>query len=692
MADKLLITTRFFGVLFIVCLSNIYAQNNEVFILTADALQNGESVGLSKAEWKYKSGDDLNWANPQFDDSSWEILGESAIKPEFLEQSEWNGRGWFRLHFKVEESIADKYFALAAYQTGASEIYLDGKLIAKFGMIMETDEFEFNPNGLPVLFRFDSVGEHLLAVRFSNSVFADKNSGKMRWLTNGGIYPKFSATVKLADASATMLEYANRASMRMGFFFIGILVGLAFLHFLLYIFYRADRANLFYSFYALALAVTILCGNLIFAGHQGTMSNSVLRVISALMFAAMFVSLLAFLRIAFEATLGRIFWILGGMWLIAVTLNAIYLNNLGNFRILSNIAIFLSFSYSIFLVAKALRFKRDDAWILLTGVQIFAVGMFSTLVNQLSLFDLPEWGFALGEVALILAVPIAVSIFLARSVARTNRNLKTQLAQVETLSAEKIEQERRSAELHAENERRAQELEEARQLQLSMLPKKLPNIANIEIAAYMKPATEVGGDYYDFHVGDDDTLTVAVGDATGHGLKAGTVVTATKSLFNSLADAPDIPDTLNRMSRSLKAMNLRGLFMAMAMLKIKDGEMDLSIAGMPSVLIYHAESQTIEEIAIRAMPLGGLSNLKYRQQNIRLFPGDVILLMSDGFPEMFNEQNEMLEFEEAKRVFAQTALNSPQEIINRFVKVGEDWGGARPQDDDVTFVVIKIRE
>ena len=51
----------------------------------------------------------------------------------------------------------------------------------------------------------------------------------------------------------------------------------------------------------------------------------------------------------------------------------------------------------------------------------------------------------------------------------------------------------------------------------------------------MKPATEVGGDYYDFHVGEDGTLTVAVGDATGHGLKAGTMVTATKSLFNNLA-------------------------------------------------------------------------------------------------------------------------------------------------------------
>src|SRR6185369_17623955 len=105
--------------------------------------------------------------------------------------------------------------------------------------------------------------------------------------------------------------------------------------------------------------------------------------------------------------------------------------------------------------------------------------------------------------------------------------------------------------LRAENERRALELEEARQLQLSMLPASVPMLPGLEIAAYMKPATEVGGDYYDFHVGEDGTLTVAVGDATGHGLKAGTIVTATKGLFNALAGQPDLVATLDQTSRAL---------------------------------------------------------------------------------------------------------------------------------------------
>ena len=321
-------------------------------------------------------------------------------------------------------------------QTGASEIYLDGRRIAEFGTILETGEYEFNPSAMPVLFRMESAGEHVLAVRLSNSVFADRDSWKNRWLTNGGIYPKFSAIVEPADdSSATILQYANRASMRMGFLFIGVLLALAFLHFLLFAFYRADRANLFYSLYAFAFAINMICGNLRFAGHQGVMTNAVLRVVSLMILAAMFISLIAFLRTAFEEKFGRIFWILGVFWLLIVVLNIFFIGNLGAFSLLGSIAIFLSFSYSIFLVAKALRYKKPDAWIILTGVQIFAVGMFSTLVNQFSLFDLPGWVFGLGEVALILAVPIAVSIFLARNVARTNLNLKTQLAQVETFRA-----------------------------------------------------------------------------------------------------------------------------------------------------------------------------------------------------------------------------------------------------------------
>jgi serine phosphatase RsbU (regulator of sigma subunit) len=254
-----------------------------------------------------------------------------------------------------------------------------------------------------------------------------------------------------------------------------------------------------------------------------------------------------------------------------------------------------------------------------------------------------------------------------------------------------IEDARRRQELEAENEQRARELEEARQLQLSMLPKEIPQLPHLEIAAYMKPATEVGGDYYDFHLSDDGTLTVAVGDATGHGLKAGTVVTAIKSLFNHLAQEPNIPAIFQKSSRALKLMNLRSLFMAMAMIKVKGYRLTLSSAGMPPVLIYRAEQKKVEEISLRGIPLGSLTAYSYRERDLDLAPGDVVVMMSDGFPERFNGRNEMLNYESARRILSEVSTLAPQEIIDIFIKIGDTWAAGRPQDDDVTFVVLKVK-
>jgi serine phosphatase RsbU (regulator of sigma subunit) len=246
-------------------------------------------------------------------------------------------------------------------------------------------------------------------------------------------------------------------------------------------------------------------------------------------------------------------------------------------------------------------------------------------------------------------------------------------------------------ELEAENEIRAKELEEARQLQLSMLPRTVPQLPQLEVAAYMKPATEVGGDYYDFHLSDDGVLTVAIGDATGHGLKAGTVVTAAKSLFNHLAQESDIPTILQQSSQALKRMNLRSLFMAMLIARVKGYQLTLGSAGMPPVLIYRAAQRVVEEISLMGVPLGSLTAYSYRELSLNLAPGDVVVLMSDGYAERFNGNNEMLDYENAKSILLEIAILPPQEIIDIFVKIGDRWAGGRPQDDDVTFVVLKAR-
>ncbi len=99
--------------------------------------------------------------------------------------------------------------------------------------------------------------------------------------------------------------------------------------------------------------------------------------------------------------------------------------------------------------------------------------------------------------------------------------------------------------------RKTHELEEARNLQLSLLPGQLPQLPNLEIAVYMKTATEVGGDYYDFKVAADGTLNIALGDATGHGMQAGTMVTLMKGLFSADPGRMDITSFFRQSSEGI---------------------------------------------------------------------------------------------------------------------------------------------
>ncbi len=245
--------------------------------------------------------------------------------------------------------------------------------------------------------------------------------------------------------------------------------------------------------------------------------------------------------------------------------------------------------------------------------------------------------------------------------------------------------------MQAENERKTKELEEARNLQLSMLPRELPNIPNLDIAVYMKTASEVGGDYYDFHVGLDGTLTVVLGDATGHGMKAGTMVTAVKSLFRSYGPHPDIIHSFHEITRCLKEINLEKLSMCMTMLKIQGGNMSMSAAGMPPILLFRNGDKSIEEHVMKGMPLGTIEKFPYEIRETNLNIGDTVLLMSDGFPELMNKSKDIYGYKKARYSFEEVADKNPEEIIAHLKDEGSRWRDDEDPDDDVTFVVIKIK-
>ncbi len=256
-----------------------------------------------------------------------------------------------------------------------------------------------------------------------------------------------------------------------------------------------------------------------------------------------------------------------------------------------------------------------------------------------------------------------------------------------THRARLVRRERRDA----ENQRQTRELEDARRLQLSMLPKEAPRLPTLTIAAAMETATEVGGDYYDWDLAEDGTLTIAIGDATGHGFQAGTMVTAAKSLFNYLCTEGDAARILAQSTGALRRMKLRKLLMAMMIVKVRGYRLELANAGMPPLLLYRAATRRVEEVGVGGVPLGSIVDFPYRLITADLAPGDSVVLLSDGLPELLSPDGEVYGYERLEAAFGEVAERSPEEIIRHFTDLAADWAGRRPRGDDMTFVVLGVR-
>ena len=264
------------------------------------------------------------------------------------------------------------------------------------------------------------------------------------------------------------------------------------------------------------------------------------------------------------------------------------------------------------------------------------------------------------------------------------------------LTKQKIAAQIREAELRAqiaekENERKSYELEEARKLQLSMLPKEIPQLPHLDIAVYMKTATEVGGDYYDFHLHLDGTLTIILGDATGHGMMSGMMVSIMKSLFMSDRTNKALKPFFENASAAIKDMQLGRLMMALTCVQISNNKIVTTNAGMPPLIIYRKNSQTIEEVAISNMPLGALKEVIYDVRELTIERGDTLLLMSDGFAELKNDKKEIYGYKRARNSFEESAIREPEEIVTYLSEEGKRWTNDKELEDDVTFVVIKVK-
>jgi serine phosphatase RsbU (regulator of sigma subunit) len=244
-----------------------------------------------------------------------------------------------------------------------------------------------------------------------------------------------------------------------------------------------------------------------------------------------------------------------------------------------------------------------------------------------------------------------------------------------------------------ERQRMRDELRFAREVQLSMLPNAAPALAWIDFAATSLPATEVGGDYYDFFVLDAERIAIVCGDVAGHGLASGLVLAALRSGFTLLRDQLGEPArVLRRLHDLVKETSRRRMLVTTAIVLIDRAERRAVVtsAGHPPMIVKRAGGAA-EAIELFAPPLGVHLPIETPERTLSFAAGDAFVLQSDGIYESLNAAGESYGTERVlELVRAQPANASAAAMRDAILADVERFRGAVAQADDITLVVARV--
>ncbi len=243
--------------------------------------------------------------------------------------------------------------------------------------------------------------------------------------------------------------------------------------------------------------------------------------------------------------------------------------------------------------------------------------------------------------------------------------------------------------------RMREELEYAREIQLSMLPVESPAIDWLEISTISLPATEVGGDYFDYFQTDDGRLAVVTCDVAGHGLASGLVLSGVRSCLALLSEELVEPSSvMRRMHRMVKKTDRHRMLVTMSILLLDPdrGHAIVSSAGHPPILVRRAAGE-VEELHIESLPLGAALASTFEEHPLNFATGDLFVLHTDGIYEALNPAGEQYGMDRLRDVVASgEAEAGAQEVRDAIIRDLWEFRDSAPQEDDITLVVLKVRD
>jgi serine phosphatase RsbU (regulator of sigma subunit) len=704
-------------------------QNDSLFQL--DSLPDLETEGTFQdpgipieTNWKYHKGDDTSWAQPGADDKNW-IYVNPALDLNTLPEKTFEGICWFRIHIRLDSALLNQTLALMIAQNGASEFYLDGKLIHSFGKINTKhpeQEERSDPQEVPIGIHFGKTATHVIAVRYSNSRALKDHQKNISHVAG------FNMKIGKLDGSIFYKYTNSNITTGIFIFYFTFFLALSFLHLMFFLFYRTNKSNLYYSIFAGAFGTVFL-----FITIQKTFMMPDLQLLVGQLFGFLpdfyIPGLLAMLYSIFYSRMPKIF----RLWLCLFAIDFIaniFHAEIPYFSWILN-AIFAVESLRV--IFMAIVKKREGSWIIGTGIiatVVFFLAFFIIAAFGKANYTASGWtGLLIGLLVIYatLSIPVSMTIYLARDFAKTSKNFSKKLIEVEALSAKTMEQEKekqkiletqkemlelqvieRTKEIYEQkklieekNKDITDSINYAKRIQDALLPAKELKFRIFPNAFVLfKPKDIVSGDFYWFAEKDGRRL-IASCDCTGHGVPGALMSMIGNNILNQIVNEKGITSP----AEVLRILNIEirkalkqggeeatkdGMDIALISF-INDTEIEYAGAQRPLWIIHNNE---LSELKADKLSIGGLqqeAEKVFTEHRVKLSPGDAVYFFSDGFVDQFGGLEGKKFMSKQFKAILLTIHHKPvaeqESILNKTI---EDWRGMREQIDDILVIGIKI--
>lgn len=251
----------------------------------------------------------------------------------------------------------------------------------------------------------------------------------------------------------------------------------------------------------------------------------------------------------------------------------------------------------------------------------------------------------------------------------------------------------REAEMRRKIERIEHDLDIARSIQQGLLPDGPPDIEGFEIAGWSQPADQTGGDYYDWQPLPDGRFAISLADVTGHGIGPALVTAVCRAYARaSFPSQEELGTLVNRINELLVEDLASGRFVTFVVARLDPAAARLQLlsAGHGPLFLYTASDGRVQEFAAHDIPFGLASDVGYGPpQEIDFAPGDLLVLITDGFFEWANAAGEQFGTERLSETIRANAALPPDQIIAQVYAAVQEFIGDTAQDDDLTAVVLK---